>query len=72
MDTVLYTAEAVVEGGRARGRGGYTLTVSLDPHVPHLSADDATELMARAHERCPYSNATRGPSTCNSPSMGHR
>jgi len=42
------------------GHGGFTLSVSLDLHAPHLSADDAMELMARAHERCPYSNATRG------------
>ena len=25
-----------------------------------LARADAAELMARAHERCPYSNATRG------------
>ena len=60
MDTVRYTAEAVVEGGWARGRGGSTLSVSLDLHGAHLSADDATDLMARAHKRCPCSNATRG------------
>ena len=42
------------------GHGGFTLSVSLDLHAPHLSTDDAVELMARAHERCPYSNATRG------------
>src|SRR4030081_2425104 len=42
------------------GHGGFTLSVSLDLHAPHLSSDDAMELMARAHERCPYSNATRG------------
>jgi osmotically inducible protein OsmC len=42
------------------GHGGFTLSVSLDLHAPHLSTDDAMELMARAHERCPYSNATRG------------
>lgn len=42
------------------GEGGFTLQVSLDLHAPALSADDAPELMARAHERCPYSNATRG------------
>jgi Ohr subfamily peroxiredoxin len=42
------------------GEGGFTLQVSLDLHAPHLSHDDARELMARAHERCPYSNATRG------------
>lgn len=42
------------------GHGGFTLSVSLDLHAPHLTAAQAAELMARAHERCPYSNATRG------------
>jgi Ohr subfamily peroxiredoxin len=42
------------------GHGGFTLGVSLDLHAPHLSRAEAAELMARAHERCPYSNATRG------------
>jgi lipoyl-dependent peroxiredoxin len=42
------------------GHGGFTLSVSLDLHAPHLSPAQAADLMARAHERCPYSNATRG------------
>jgi Ohr subfamily peroxiredoxin len=42
------------------GHGGFGLQVSLDLHAPHVSYEDASELMARAHERCPYSNATRG------------
>src|SRR5205823_6392343 len=42
------------------GHGGFTLSVSLDLHAPHLSAEQAAALMVRAHERCPYSNATRG------------
>jgi lipoyl-dependent peroxiredoxin len=42
------------------GRGGMTLAVSLDLHAPHLTPSEAAELMARAHELCPYSNATRG------------
>jgi osmotically inducible protein OsmC len=42
------------------GHGGFGLTVALDLHAPHLSRADAGELMAGAHERCPYSNATRG------------
>jgi lipoyl-dependent peroxiredoxin len=42
------------------GHGGFTLSVSLDLHAPHLSDEQAADLMARAHERCPYSNATRG------------
>ena len=42
------------------GHGGFGLAVALDLHAPHLSRADAGELMAGAHERCPYSNATRG------------
>ena len=42
------------------GHGGMGLTVALDLHAPHLSPTEATDLMARAHELCPYSNATRG------------
>jgi hypothetical protein len=34
--------------------------VSLDLHAPNIPADDARELMLRADQRCPYSNATRG------------
>jgi Ohr subfamily peroxiredoxin len=40
--------------------GGFGLQVSLDLHAPNISADDAQELMQRADQRCPYSNATRG------------
>ena len=42
------------------GQGGFNLQVSLDLHAPNLSPDDAAELMTRAHQLCPYSNATRG------------
>jgi lipoyl-dependent peroxiredoxin len=42
------------------GHGGFGLAVSLDLHAPNLTAMQAADLMARAHERCPYSVATRG------------
>jgi Ohr subfamily peroxiredoxin len=42
------------------GHGGFGLTVVLDLHGPHFSRSDAEALMTRAHELCPYSNATRG------------
>jgi lipoyl-dependent peroxiredoxin len=42
------------------GHGGFGLTVALDLHAPHLTAEQAADVMARAHQRCPYSNATRG------------
>jgi osmotically inducible protein OsmC len=40
--------------------GGFGLQVSLELHAPDLAVDDARELMLRADQRCPYSNATRG------------
>jgi Ohr subfamily peroxiredoxin len=40
--------------------GGFGLQVSLDLHAPNIPAEEGAELMLRAHERCPYSNATRG------------
>jgi osmotically inducible protein OsmC len=42
------------------GHGGFGLQVALDLHAPHLSAAEAADLMARADQRCPYSNAIRG------------
>ena len=40
--------------------GGFGLTVELRVSVPDLDRDTAEKLIARAHEVCPYSNATRG------------
>jgi lipoyl-dependent peroxiredoxin len=42
------------------GYGGFGLMVSLDLQAPNLTAAQAADLMARAHECCPYSAATRG------------
>jgi lipoyl-dependent peroxiredoxin len=42
------------------GHGGFGLSVALDLHAPHLARAEAEDLMLQAHERCPYSNATRG------------
>jgi osmotically inducible protein OsmC len=42
------------------GHGGFGLAVSLDLHAPNLTAAQAADLMTWAHERCPYSVATRG------------
>jgi osmotically inducible protein OsmC len=48
------------------GHGGFGLTVALDLRAPDLGRADAEELMRRAHERCPYSNATRAISRSRS------
>jgi osmotically inducible protein OsmC len=42
------------------GNGGFGLTVELQVHLPSLDRPAAEALAARAHEVCPYSNATRG------------
>jgi lipoyl-dependent peroxiredoxin len=40
--------------------GGFGLAVELDVSVPTLDKAAAEVLVAKAHEVCPYSNATRG------------
>jgi len=53
------TVTARVDIG-AIGGGRFGLAVELDVDVPALEQDDAEALVAKAHDRCPYSNATRG------------
>ena len=53
------TVTAHVDIG-ALGKGRFGLGVRLDVKVPGLAQAAAEELVAKAHERCPYSNATRG------------
>jgi Ohr subfamily peroxiredoxin len=40
--------------------GGFGLAVELDVHAPALSPEVALALVEKAHQVCPYSNATRG------------
>jgi Ohr subfamily peroxiredoxin len=39
--------------------GGFGLAVTLEISLPHLSRDEAQALAEKAHQVCPYSNATR-------------
>ena len=39
---------------------GFGLAVELDVHAPNLDHSAAIALVERAHQVCPYSNATRG------------
>ncbi|WP_035981065.1 organic hydroperoxide resistance protein [Bradyrhizobium sp. STM 3843] len=39
---------------------GYALAVELKVDLPGVEKSVAEEIVAGAHERCPYSNATRG------------
>ena len=43
-----------------RSEGGFGITVELAVSLPGLAKADAEALVAKAHEVCPYSNATRG------------
>jgi Ohr subfamily peroxiredoxin len=43
-----------------RAEGGFGLDIALDVSLPGLSRADAEGLVAKAHQVCPYSNATRG------------
>ncbi len=42
-----------------RSEGGFGLTVALAVSMPGLAKADAEALVAKAHQVCPYSNATR-------------
>lgn len=42
------------------GQGGFQLEVALEVVIPSLPHDQAQELADKAHQVCPYSNATRG------------
>ena len=43
-----------------RSAGGFGLEVSLDVSLPGLPRAEAEALVEKAHQVCPYSNATRG------------
>ncbi|HET6859294.1 MAG TPA: organic hydroperoxide resistance protein [Streptomyces sp.] len=40
--------------------GGFGLEVKLSAHIPNVDAATAKDLLEKAHQVCPYSNATRG------------
>ena len=39
---------------------GFVITAELTVHLPGMDRDEAQALVDRAHQVCPYSNATRG------------
>ncbi|MFN3880914.1 MAG: organic hydroperoxide resistance protein [Nitrincola lacisaponensis] len=48
------------EVGIGKIEGGFGLDVDLFISLPGLSSEQAEQLVAAAHQVCPYSNATRG------------
>jgi osmotically inducible protein OsmC len=43
-----------------RAEGGFGLDIALEVSLPGLDRAAAEDLVAKAHQVCPYSNATRG------------
>jgi Ohr subfamily peroxiredoxin len=54
------TAITSTVGIGPRSEGGFGLTVALAIELPGLERKVAEELVEKAHQVCPYSNATRG------------
>lgn len=47
-------------GMAPNGNGGFALTVALDITIAGVDQARAEEIVAAAHEACPYSNAVKG------------
>ncbi|WP_270130351.1 organic hydroperoxide resistance protein [Kribbella sp. CA-293567] len=60
QDTADSTVTAAVGIGPINGGAGYGLEVELVVSLPKLDREAAEQLVAKAHQVCPYSNATRG------------
>jgi len=53
------TAVTTTVGIGPRSEGGFGLEIALEVSVPGLDRAEAEALVAKAHQACPYSNATR-------------
>jgi Ohr subfamily peroxiredoxin len=53
-------SSVTAEVGIGKQGEGFGLAVVLDISLPGIEHDQATKLVAAAHQMCPYSNATRG------------
>lgn len=53
------TRVTAIVGIGPRSEGGFGLDIELEISLPGLSRADAEGLVAKAHQVCPYSNATR-------------
>jgi Ohr subfamily peroxiredoxin len=54
------TRVTAIVGIGPRSAGGFGITAELEVSLPGLDRAQAEELVAKAHQICPYSNATRG------------
>jgi len=54
------TAVRANVGIGSNNQGGFALTVNLAVNIPDVDQETAESLVEKAHQICPYSNATRG------------
>ena len=61
LDTKDVSVTAEVGIGKDEADGGFALKVTLRVELPeHLQGEAGQNLLAQAHQACPYSKATRG------------
>jgi Ohr subfamily peroxiredoxin len=53
-------SEVAVTVALVKDEGGFSLAVSISADLPGVSPEQGEKLLALAHQRCPYSKATRG------------
>ncbi len=53
-------SEVAVTVGLLKDDGGFSLAVTISADLPGISPEQGEQLLALAHQRCPYSKATRG------------
>ena len=58
--TVAVDANITAEVGIGQIPGGFGLDIELQINLPGMSNEVAQDLVTKAHQVCPYSNATRG------------
>ena len=54
------TTVTAIVGIGPNNEGGFQLAVKLSIEIPGVEKEKAQELVEKAHQVCPYSNATRG------------
>ena len=60
IDASQATVSCAVTIGRDPNDGGYMLAAKLSVAIPNTESDRAEQLIAQAHQLCPYSKAIRG------------
>ena len=53
-------SEVTVTVGLLKDDGAFSLTVVITADLPGVSPEQGEKLLQQAHQRCPYSKATRG------------